>query len=537
LKDDNVVELAAYRDGANSEQAVSPSASRSADRSKEAMDILKELRRKARIHPDDRPIVARNLGRLLVEMEPDSPKLLAKKVLQSSWQKRKRYIHLPSDHVGGAPVSYAASGLEFAGIIERLAEERIRAGFDRTQAIVATIYDVLKETSFRRPSRFQIREGFNESEAALLLSAMKQVFDKFAQEVELSEYFELVSKYPVFPDCPYYESSNVLALDGEYVGNDIYRWDWMTDEDEIDVQSHIPWWAPRCVIGHLYIPFQTDCLYLPEQGITELRDACGGEITRVTWNNEYSELVQPFITPEYIRPQAVHYRFPVVLVGLPRPNRLVPCLYGSLSHPTGLQKDQWASYSQETPDMPCIAAGIGGTIDEDDVFFYGSYSDPKTPLYVCVEKAGVLVMGSEINGDEFTPNLWLASSIDDLPNWLNSHPVQRFLKLSPDSDLGTQFALTQRRFLQREFWFSESDTVFRPSFPDSSTTFTQLRSNTIGAYLLRNFADNGGIFEFLKSDALEKIAATKKVINTELRKTQDAFDRLYGDEVSQDQQP
>jgi hypothetical protein len=281
LKDNNVIELAAHRGGAGSEHVAPPGTSRSTDRSDQAMDILQNLRRIPRIPQNDRAIVARNLGRLVVEIEPDSPKILVKKILQSSWQKRKRYIRLPNDPVCGASL-FAASGLEFAGIIERLAEERIRRGFDRTQAIVATVYDALKETSFRRPSRFQIHDDFHEDDAALLIRAMKQVFDKFAREVELAEHFELVSKYPVFPNCPYYESSNVLAMDGKYVGNDIYHWDWMTDEDELDLQCHIPWWAPRCVIGHLYIPFQTDCLNLPEQGITELRRAFGDEITRAT---------------------------------------------------------------------------------------------------------------------------------------------------------------------------------------------------------------------------------------------------------------
>jgi hypothetical protein len=210
-------------------------------------------------------------------------------------------------------------------------------------------------------------------------------------------------------------------------------------------------------------------------------------------------------------------------------------LYASLSHPTGFQKDQWACVSQENPEMPCVVARIGKSIDEDDVFFYDICIDPETTFYVCVQQAHLLVIGSDIDGDdEFTPDLWLASSVDDLPSWLDSHPVQRFLKLSPDSDLATHFALTQRNFLQSNFCVRETETLFRPSFPDSSTTFTQLRSNTIGAYLLRNFADAGGIFDSMKRDALEKITATKKVIDTEVKKTQEALDRLCEDKGPQD---
>jgi hypothetical protein len=133
--------------------------------------------------------------------------------------------------------------------------------------------------------------------------------------------------------------------------------------------------------------------------------------------------------------------------------------------------------------------------------------------------------------EEFTPDLCHASSIDDIPDWLHAHPVQRFLKLTQDSDMATHFALSPRNFPRR--WSGEFETVFRANFPDSST-FTQLRANTIGAYLLRNLADAGGIFEALKNDALEKVTATKQVIDRELSKFQDAFDKRYGKESAQD---
>jgi hypothetical protein len=438
----------------------------------------------------------------------------------------------PNDLVGRS-VSYAASGLELAGIIERLVDERTRRGLDRAQAIVATVYDVLKETSFRRPSRFQIREGSNEEDTALLIRAMKHVFDKLAQEVELAEHFERVSKHPIYPNCPYYQSSSSLTLDAKYEGNDIYGWDWLTDEDEFELQDHIPWWAPRCVIGYLYIPFQSGCLHLPEQGITDLKQACGGEVARATWRNEFSKLLEPFLTPECIRPRSVYYRLPLLLIGLPRPNRLVPCLYAAISHPTGFHQDESAWFSQDNPIMPCIVAKIGDEIDDDHVFFYEICIYPETTFYVCTAESNIIVIGSDIDGDlwEFTPDLCHASSIDEIPDWLHAYPVQRFLKLTPDSDIATHFALSPWNFPQRRF--GELETLFRPSFPDSST-FTQLRPNTIGGYLLRNFVDTGSIFEGLKNDALEKITATKELIDKELSKFQDAFDKRYGRERSQD---
>jgi hypothetical protein len=531
MKGDNAVDIAAPRRRAALEHPVpAGKEGRNADRSKEAMDILEELSRTPRIHKDDRPVVARNLGRLIIEIEPDSPKLLAKKILETSWQKRKRYIRFPNDPVG-ASVFYAASGLDFAGIIKGVAKERIKRGLDRNQAMVATIYDALKDTSFRRPSRFQIRDDFDEDDAAYLITTMKCVFDKLAQELELAEHFGRVSKYPIYPDCPYSESSTVLALDEKYTGNDIYDWDCWTDEDDFEIQKRIPWWAPRCVIGYLYIPFQNDCLHLPEQGIAELKKACGGEVTPENWENEYSRVLQPFMTPEYIRPRRVRYRLPVLLVGLPRPNRLVPCLYAAASHPTGFHQDEMVCYSQDNPVMPCYAAKIGDRLEDDHVFFYDICMDPETPVYVCAAESEILLMGSDIDGDLCEPDFWLAYSIDDMPDWLQSHPVQRFLKLTPDSNLGTNFAISHRDFPQQ--FYGENETVFRPSFPDSPT-LTRLRPNTVGACLLRNFADAGEIFECLKSDALYKITATKTVIDTELKKTQEAFDRLYGNEVSED---
>jgi hypothetical protein len=150
MTDDNVIELAAHRGRAT--PASLPAASRNIDRSKEATDILEKLRCMPRIREDDRPIVARNLGRLLIEIEPESPKSLAKAVLQSSFQKRKRYIRLPGEPVGSS-LFYAASGLEFAGIIERLAEERIKRGFDRGHAMLGAFRSAAERNRLRQSPR------------------------------------------------------------------------------------------------------------------------------------------------------------------------------------------------------------------------------------------------------------------------------------------------------------------------------------------------------------------------------------------------
>src|SRR5262249_55668795 len=146
---DNLIDLAAYR-----EQV----AQRDANRGKEADALLDEIRAKKRVSKDDRPTLVSNLGRLIHQMEPDDRMDLAARVLETKWPKRKRYIRFP-DESPDLPARYAASGLDFARIIHQIVGEKARKGLDRTQATIETVYGVLKGTSFRRPSRFQISEG------------------------------------------------------------------------------------------------------------------------------------------------------------------------------------------------------------------------------------------------------------------------------------------------------------------------------------------------------------------------------------------
>ena len=459
------------------------------------------------------------------EMERTNPEALVKRILpRNKWEKRMRYVRLPGD-ASDAP--YAASAGDFAGIIDRLIDEKVNARRDRAQATIETVYQLFKGTSFLPPPRFQIAEGEHE-EALVLINEMEKVSAKLSHEVDLAEHFERVSKYPIYPNCPYLESSNSLTLDAKCEPNDIYDWDWLSDEDEFDLQNCIPWWAPRCVIGHLYVPFGVNCLRLPEQGITDLKKACGGEVTQDAWSTQYSQLLEPFLTSEHIRQRTVFHRLPILLLALPRSNRLVPCLYAAIGHPTGFQPKTWPwQLSDDDPIMPCFVARIGEQIVDDDVFFHDVSDEEFRTFYLSTSEADMFVIGSGVDDDlwEFSPDLILASSADDIPDWLHAHPVQRFLKLTPDSDTAQHFALTRRRFPGR--WISDGETVFRPAFPDSLLQ-TRLRQNTIGAYLLRNLPNENGIFEALKSDGLGKVAAAKDVLDQELSKSQYAFDTRFG---------
>jgi hypothetical protein len=177
--------------------------------------------------------------------------------------------------------------------------------------------------------------------------------------------------------------------------------------------------------------------------------------------------------------------------------------------------------------VPCLVATIGDRIEDDTAFFHDLADDDCSTLYLSVNEASVVATGYKIDEDlsEFRSELSCLSLVDDLPSWLQSYPVQKLLKLTMESEMATDLALLPRHFPGR--WLGEYETVFRPRFSDSRMV-TQLRPNTIGAHLLRNFVDTADIFEALKDDALEKISATKAAIDKELSKYQDVFDARYG---------
>lgn len=511
-RSENVIDFPTDRVRAAPDFSRSPK--RQVDRLNEANDLLDGLRRrKRRIVVVDRQFLAANLGRLIMEIERSDPKVLAKKILGDKWEKRMRYVRFPDD---ASDARYAASGGHFAGLIDQLIETKVGKGLDRAHATKETVYGALKGTSFLPASRFQMPEG-GDGEAAYLVSAMEKAFDKLAQDADLAEHFERVSKYPIYPDCPYWWSSSSLTLDAKSEPNDIYDWDWITDEDEIEIQS-IPWWAPRCVIGHLYVPFQIACLDLPEQGVADLKKACGGEVTPDTWRTEHSRLLEPFLISECVRPRTVYHRLPVLLSALPRPNRLVPCLYVAIGHPTGFQEDNWPF--DDNPMMPCFVAKIGDQINGDNAFFHDTSDDEHETFYISAANSHIVAIGSGIDDElwEFTPDIWFADATYEIPDWLQSHPVQKLLKLTSNSDTATHFALTRRH---------GDTTTFRPAFPDPFIP-TALRHDTIGAYLLRSLSGVDGVFEALKSDAFKKVGAVKGVIGCELSKFQDAFDAKFG---------
>ena len=345
----------------------------------------------------------------------------------------------------------------------------------------------------------------------------------------------MVSKYPIYPD----DKSRLLALDASSEPNDLHRWDDYINE----LQNWIPWWAPKCVIGHLYVPFECSRLSLPKSVAAEVAKACGGDITPHAWRrNECSFLLEPSSYRKEIGSVRTWHRLPVWMVVLRSPNKLVPCLYASVYHRDEFQIQKSLAdgtyYSYDNSISPQFVRSLGESIDRDAVYFSGDTVEDS--YYVFCGSKGIEVIGAGIDNDvnNFTAEvLGTPWTVDELPPWLHPYPVQQLLKLSTDSIGASIFALSPQVFPKDlpsrgiSWGVEDSETVFRPAFSDPIERHTPpVRQNTIGAYLLRNFLDAGAatIFEALKNDALAKAAAARDVIYEEISKFRDAFDERYG---------
>jgi hypothetical protein len=136
-----------------------------------------------------------------------------------------------------------------------------------------------------------------------------------------------VAKHPIYPPWPSSQRPP-LFLEPRFDPNDLYSWDVSLEEEELE--PWVPWWAPRCVIGNLYVPFHCAALELSESGIAKLKELCGGEITHDNWlRGECSTYEEPFDGATRIDRIHVYHRLPIWLITLPSRTRLVPCLYAS----------------------------------------------------------------------------------------------------------------------------------------------------------------------------------------------------------------
>jgi hypothetical protein len=527
MTENNVIDLTARRRSAPPEDAAR-NAQREDNRNNEAKKLLDTLRTKKRILPDDQSILASNLGREIATLEREAPMRLAKTILlDTNWSKRKRYVRFPNEGADSRR-RYAASGGALAGIIDRLINEKIRRGISRSHALIETVNGVLKGTSFRPPSRFQMRNDL-EDDGVYFVNKLTKILDKLAQDAGLREYFDLVSRFHIYPIRDLSESQQ-LRLDARYEPNDLYEWDLPLDDDEI--QTWVPWWAPKCIIGHAYLPFQCEHLWLTGQPFMEISEACGGEITKERWWSEScSSLVERFISPEFTRPDWVYHRLPVWLILLPSRTGLTPCLYAQVHDIFRyVMRDEWRSSCEYIE--PCFVKYFGRSIDSDSLYFADG-DDLDTGLYIAVGKSDVMIIGHDLdhNVKNFKAMVYDPWHAGELPEWLYDQPVQRFLKLTTGSDAAKRFALSQWFFPESAEPFIDGRAVFRPSFANPvSQHVPALRQNTIAAYLLRNFVGGNGakIYDALINNAVTKHAAAKQVIENELGNFEAAFDHRYG---------
>lgn len=541
MTSDNVIQFTQRRAKADHEALSDRSAQRDAERYTEAAALLEKLRERARIPNADRPTLVRNLGRLVEGIEPAKPLEVAARILKLNvYQKRKRYLRFSNESSDPSP-DYAAAGSEFAAILDGLIDEQVRRGANAIQARITSVFRALKGTSFRPRYRFQTAS--NDAEDAVEFSkAVERVMANHAEEADLGEYFELVSKYSLEPAGNRLEpdsspSNRYLCLRADGEPNYLHRWERLLEDD--DPPHYVPWWAPKCVIGHLYVPFQCTVLKLSDEGVAEAQDICGGEVTVQTWrNHDCSSYVDPF--KEATRSESEHFwhRLPIWLVALPTQGRIVPCLYPSVHYRDPFQVetslvDEKSYYTNENMITPCFVSSIGGGFDDDAVYSCGDYDDPPS-YYVRITKNGIRVIGHEVDHHvrHFKAEA-MQWTEDEFPPWLDPHPVQSLLPLTMESEVAMAFSLAPRllpktvRF--HDWGAGEPETIFRAAHPDPLNVYTELRQNTLAAYLLRNFVggDRSTIVEALKCDAVAKCAAARELVEGEVAKYHQTFDDRY----------
>jgi hypothetical protein len=500
------------------------SADRSVSRANEAAGLLSELSRTKRLAKADQRTLIANIGAMVAGVDAENAKSIAKRILEpNEWEKRKRYIRFPHEaEVTQRP--NAASGGAFARIIERLVDVRARPGVELLHTKYETVRKALKGTSFLPPSPFRMPEGIEQGDIAPFVNSMDKVFRRLAEQSDLAEFLTLLSKHPIFPIDAWFQWTRELHFCPELEPLELHKWGWDSDDD--DFQEWVPWWAPKCVIGHLYVPFQCQRLNIPEDRVADTRRQFG-EISRYS-HNDYSALLD--FGEQYTTHSTVWHRLPIWIAAMALSDRITPCLYVATSLPGGFYPNQEFP-AEGDPIRPCFVRAVGETLDRDAIFLSSNDSDDLNSLYACVSDTGISGIGSLIDRDiegSFTCEVSFITTWRDLPAWLREHPVQRFLQLTAESDAMSGFAMRPRKFCGKK-WVSADATIFRPAFADDPGQFTGLRQDTIAAYLLRNLASAGTqtIFEALRDDALAKYAAARGVLSGKMSIFQRAFDNKY----------
>lgn len=545
---DNVVDLAKVRD-ANSARATAEERRR--ERRKETLDELETLRNTVRVPKEDQSKIVRNLGRIVAQIEPKDPMGFAKRVLgEDLFEKRKRYILFAGEQPADR---YHATGKTFARFIDDLIKERIRRGFADTQAKIETIRDVLKGTSFRPWSRFEMQE--NGEDAAFFVDAVGKVLNRLVQECDLQEYFDRVSKYPVYDNSTdrngKWNARELLYFHPNKAPNDLYEWNnFLEDEDEI--QNWIPWWAPKCIVGHIYVPMDCNSLRLASKVVEHIKEVCGANISEDSWRGADCSWLEGLLLDAERTENGAYHRLPVWLMALPQPDRLIACFYTAFDSrmdefqiKASLSSDN-SYHAYDNASTPRFVKRIGERLESDEVFFSGDEisDDGDDTLFIHHSENEIELIGSRIQDDEilnFIPKaVGYLSDWEGLPAWLHPYPIQQIMKLTSDSPWPTRFAL-QPRLVPRgqgvlgvDFggqYLSEAvNTIFRPMFPEHASNYAPpIAQNTIAACVLRGLVNEGeaNLFSALCNDANAKHKALHSVVDSEIKKFQDEFGGRY----------
>jgi hypothetical protein len=518
---ENVVNFAAHQ----SKLAPRP-AEQDAHRLNEANHLLAKLRNTKRLLKPDQSAIVGNLGRLIADLDFADRNKIALRVLEKNeHDKRKRYIRFPNEPVG-SQTRYAASGGSFARIVDRLIQYQAAKSVDQNEAKVEVARKALRGTTFLPTSPFRLHGSKNRAVAVQFATDMHKVFDKLAEEADLAEFFALLSSHPIFPKDAWYQWNNSLEMTADHDPNQIPMSDWSPDEDEL--RDSIPWWAPRCIVGHWYIPFACKRVRVPDQEATTLRNSIRDGSNK--YNHVFYDLIEPFLIPKCTDGSTAYHRLPIWLIALPLRDRLVPCLYVSAQRLGGFYPNQTFPLDGD-PALPCFVEQIGLHLPDDGVYYPDRDNDEYNTLFVRVSKENIVAIGTYVDGsvNNFRDDLLYVDMQHELPEWLQDHPVKLLLALSADCDPAMHFALSARKFRGKN-WNRGDATVFRPNFPDIVGPHSPGPSqDTIAAYLLRNMVNSDGpnIFDAIKLDALAKHTAARAIMDSELSTFRQAFEQRY----------
>jgi hypothetical protein len=497
---------------------------RFAYRSNDADGLLWKLGQTRRLLKSDQETLVDNIGRLIAQQFPGIEKDVVRQVLEANeYEKRKRYIRLPDEKVSQF-ARFAASGGSFARIMRRLIELRTSNGSSVDQAKVEIVKKALAKTSFLPPAPFQMPDNVDDEEIAQFATDMNIVANKLADEGQLADFFSIVSKHPIFPTDAWYQWNNSLELLPNLDPNHLHAW---VEDDQDELQVYIPWWAPKCLIGHWYIPFNCKKIDIPPPFASEVAKNVRTMMERIS---DFYPLIEPYLRPEFTTVARVYHRLPLWIIALPLPDRLIFCLYPAAHCPGGFYPNRpWPP--EGDPLRPCFVSAIGQSLNDDDIYFGDDESDDLNTVYVYPSESKTSAIGTYVDDAiaNFRSNLSFVDMERDLPKWLQEHPVHRLLQLTSSSETAMQFALSPRKFCGRS-WDRGDQTRFRPTWADPVTQHRPGPSqDSIAAYLLRNLLSTGDstFFSALKSDALAKHGAAREVINKDLLNFRQAFKNKY----------